>query len=98
MTKISKAKSRMPKIRNRRSAEFSHSQFLAQNAGVSKMEQLSFIGMYAAGNLLRAMALGNFDGATTFSIMAISIMTLGVTTYNIMTLSIMILRLTLLRN
>ncbi len=78
MTKISKAKSRMPKIRNRRSAEFSHSQFLAQNAGVSKMEQLSFIGMYAADNLLRAMALGNFDGATTLSIMAVGITTLSV--------------------
>ena len=63
MTKISTAKSQMPRITNKRSAEFAHSQFLGQNAGVTSMEQMSFVGMFAAESMLQAMAYGNFFGA-----------------------------------
>lgn len=57
MTKISNTKSRMKKIVNKQSPEYAHSQFLGQNFGVSSMEQLSFIGMYTARNLLGTMGI-----------------------------------------
>jgi hypothetical protein len=59
MTKLSRTKKSMKVISNKKSAEFVHSQFLAQSPGVSQMEELSFIGMFAAKTLMVTLGLGN---------------------------------------
>ena len=58
VSRMSNAKRSMKVIRNKRSPEYAHAKFRGQTAGVSKMEEMAYVGMYAAKTLMITMGIG----------------------------------------
>ncbi len=64
VSRLSNTKRRMKVIRNKRSPEYAHAKFRGQTAGVAKMEEMAYVGMYAAKTLMVTMGIGKLTTLT----------------------------------